>query len=67
VAFPSGGTTLAAGGADDAAVRLWDLGLVAELRVEVVERACAQTGTGLDEENWKIYAPDVPHRQTCPA
>ncbi|MGW3123695.1 hypothetical protein ACWDBW_42430 [Streptomyces sp. NPDC001107] len=61
LALSPDGTTLATGGHDDT-VRIWNLD--AET---AISRICQATTGKLDDEQWRRYAPGVPHRELCPS
>ncbi|MFC0438838.1 caspase family protein [Kutzneria buriramensis] len=65
VMFSPDGTTLATLGFDGNAA-LWDISEVTTLQDHGAERACAITGTGLDEASWSRDIPGLPYRSTCP-
>lgn len=65
VAVSPGGTWLASGGATGR-VTLWDLSALRDLRADPVELACAITGRGLDEDEWRNRIPGLDYQQSCP-
>ena len=59
---------LLATGWHDGTVRLWDLSLWHELDADLVARACARAGRGLDARGWQNYVgADYEYRSTCPS
>ncbi|HEU0086522.1 MAG TPA: TIR domain-containing protein [Pseudonocardiaceae bacterium] len=66
LAYASGGNTLVAGH-NDGSVTRWDLTGLNSLRAHAVERACALTGAGLDQDEWDRYVSGLPYQDTCAA
>ncbi|KPM56380.1 hypothetical protein ACG83_13290 [Frankia sp. R43] len=56
---------LAIGGYGNAS-RLWDVGVLQDLRSDAIKIACQRAGRGLDEQEWLRYLPGEPFRNTCP-
>ncbi|MBL7501443.1 hypothetical protein I6A84_03210 [Frankia sp. CNm7] len=43
----------------------WDLSALNELRADPLPRACVAAGGGLTEDEWRLYAGDLPYQRTC--
>lgn len=46
-------------------VESWDLTALAELRADPSRQACAIAGTGLTEDEWARYIPELTFEKTC--
>jgi WD40 repeat protein len=64
VAFTGDGGTLATGSRDGTTI-LWDTSGLLDLRRRTVDIACQRAGRGLGREEWDLYMPDMPYRETC--
>jgi WD40 repeat protein len=62
VAFSRQGMLASAGG--DGAVRFWGA-VGAPSYGTLKQRVCRFLGGGLSEQEWRIYAQDVPYQSTC--
>ena len=49
----------------DETARAWDLTPLHRLRTHPVPQTCALLGSGLDEDQWQRYIPELPYEKTC--
>ncbi|SNQ45910.1 conserved hypothetical protein [Frankia canadensis] len=61
----SGDGRLLYGVGDDRTLMIWDVEALNRLRRDPISSACARTGGGMTQEEWKDLVPDARYRPSC--